>query len=71
MHTSFFTRPESYRRARRTWAVDKALAAAKDAEADGVFQALESARAILGEQLIEMGVRVPVTRPRKADGQAA
>ncbi len=52
-------------------AVDKALAAAKDAEADGVCHALETARATLGEQLIAMGVRAPVTRERKKSEKAA
>ena len=52
-------------------ATDKAMVAAKDAGNDALYNALESARAIMGEQLIEMGVRAPVTRGRRKSEKAA
>ncbi len=51
--------------------VDKAIDAARDAGNNEMLQALESARATLGEQLIRMGVRAPETRKRRAKGEAA
>ena len=46
-------------------ATDKALEAAQGAGNDEMAAALDSARAILGEQLVRMGVRAPVTRRKK------
>ena len=43
-------------------AVDKALVAAKGAGNKEMLSALESARDVLGEQLVHMGVRAPVSR---------
>lgn len=54
-------------------AVDKALRVAEEAKKDGMAHALETARAALGEHLVAMGVRAPVTRgprTRKAKAQA-
>ena len=46
-------------------ATDKALGAAQESGSKEMAHALESARASLGEHLIQMGVRAPVRRPRK------
>ena len=51
--------------------VDKAIKAARDAGNNEMLQALESARATLGEQLTRMGVRVPETRKRHPKDAAA
>ena len=52
-------------------ATDKAMVAAKDAGNEAIYNALESARALMGEQLIAMGVRAPVTRGRSKSEKAA
>ncbi len=53
-------------------ALDKAAHAAAEAGNDGMRQAAESARAILSEAMIEMGVRVPEPgRRRRPKGAAA
>jgi hypothetical protein len=52
-------------------AADKAIEAAREAGNREMFQALETARAALGEQLIRMGVRAPQARKRRGRGEAA
>lgn len=55
-------------------ALDKATRAAADAGRDGLVRALESARATLSEQLVELGVRLPdakAKRGRRRKGEAA
>jgi hypothetical protein len=52
-------------------ATDKALDEAREAGNREMIQALETARAALGEQLIRMGVRAPQARKRRGKGEAA
>jgi hypothetical protein len=52
-------------------AADKALDEARDAGNREMIQALETARAALGEQLVRMGVRAPQSRKRRAKSEAA
>ena len=48
-------------------ALDKALAAARDAGAEAMLASLDAARATLGEELDRAGIPAPKTRgPRKA-----
>ena len=44
--------------------VDKAIEAATQSKNDGMKHALETARAALGEHMVEMGIRVPQKRRR-------
>ena len=49
-------------------AIDKALGVAAEAKNDGLARALESSRAPLSEQVVEMGIRPPNGKARKCAG---